>query len=130
VLNDFDGDLTSALKLPYHKAIKALKKFPSIGEPGAEKILLFSKSFPVLALESNGLRVLLRLGFGKEQKNYSATYRSVREAVADEAVDGYDFLISAHQLLRLHGKQLCKNNAPKCEACPLTKYCAYFSAHT
>src|SRR2546428_484908 len=40
VLNDFAGDLTSALKLPLPKAAKALKKFPSIGEPGAEKILL------------------------------------------------------------------------------------------
>ena len=34
------------------------------GEPGAEKVLLFSGSAPVLALDSNALRVLLRLGFG------------------------------------------------------------------
>ena len=129
VLNDFEGELASVLNLPYHKAIKALKRFPSVGEPGAEKILLFCKSSPVLALDSNGLRVLLRLGFGKEQKNYPATYRSVRDAVANEAIEGYDSLISAHQLLRLHGKRICKNTAPHCGECPLTKYCAYFNAH-
>jgi endonuclease III len=128
VLNDFEGNVRTVLKLPYSKAIKALRKFPSIGEPGAEKIMLFCKAFPVLALESNGLRVLLRLGFGKEQKNYSAAYRSVRDAVAPQASDGYDFLISAHQLLRLHGKRLCKNTAPHCDECPLTKHCNYYKA--
>jgi endonuclease-3 len=125
-LNDFDGDLKQALKLPLAKAIKAFKKFPSIGEPGAEKILLFCKAYPVLALESNGLRVLLRLGFGEAHKNYSTAYRSVREAVGVEALSDSDFLISAHQLLRLHGKSLCKTNLPICESCPLTKHCSYF----
>src|SRR6185295_8937841 len=105
VMNDFDGDLSNALRLPFAKAIKAFKKFPSIGEPGAEKILLFSKTYPVLALESNGLRVLLRLGFGEEQKNYSASYRSVREALAGEIGNDCDFLIKAHELFRLHGKE-------------------------
>jgi len=76
-MNEFGGDLGKALKLPLPKAKKALQKFPSIGEPSAEKILLFTRSYPVLGLDSNGLRVLLRLGFGEEKKNYSASYRSV-----------------------------------------------------
>src|SRR6266851_2233227 len=87
VLNDFDGDLAKALRLPFLKAIKELKKFPSIGDPGAEKILLFTKTYPVLALESNGLRVLLRLGFGQVHENYSTRYASVREAVKDQIGD-------------------------------------------
>jgi endonuclease III len=53
VLEEFDGDLRPVLKLPLPKARKALQKFPGIGEPGAEKILLFSRTDPVLALESN-----------------------------------------------------------------------------
>ena len=61
-MDDFAGDLTSALKLPLPKARQALKKFPGIGDPGAEKILLFTRAYPVLGLDSNGLRVLLRLG--------------------------------------------------------------------
>ena len=91
VLNDFDGDLNQALKLSLPKALKALQKFPSIGAPGAEKILLFTKTYPVLALESNGLRVLLRLGFGEERKNYSASYASVQEALKDQIGDDFDF---------------------------------------
>src|SRR5438132_14031953 len=127
-MNDFEGDLKSVLRLPLPKAKQALRKFPSIGEPSAEKILLFTRSYPILGLDSNGLRVLVRLGFGEEKKNYSATYRSVQEAIKDQLKEDYDWLIAAHLLLRQHGKQLCKTNAPLCEKCPVRKSCPYFKA--
>jgi endonuclease III len=125
-MNEFDGDLKQALKLPLQKAKQALRKFPSIGEPSAEKILLFCGAYPVLGLDSNGLRVLLRLGFGEEKKNYSASYRSVQEALADQLKEDYDWLIESHVLLRQHGKELCKTNRPLCDQCPVRKSCAYF----
>lgn len=124
-INEFDGDLRSALKLPLAKAKKALQKFPSIGEPSAEKILLFTGTYPVLGLESNGLRVLLRVGFGEEKKNYSASYRSVQEAIKDQLGDDCAWLIDAHILLRQHGRELCKTSKPLCEKCPVRKNCAY-----
>jgi endonuclease-3 len=129
VLNEFEGDLANALKLPLPKAIKALRKFPSIADPGAEKILLFTKTYPVLGLESNGLRVLLRLGFGQEYKNYSTSYVSVREALADQIGADCDFLIRAHQLLRQHGKTLCRTNNPACGDCPVRRNCHYYATH-
>jgi endonuclease III len=125
-MDDFAGDLTSALKLPLPKARQALKTFPGIGDPGAEKILLFARAYQVLGLDSNGLRVLLRLGFGEEKKNYGATYRSVQDAIKDHLGADYDWLISAHVLLRQHGKELCKTNRPLCEQCPVRNSCAYF----
>jgi endonuclease III len=127
-MNEFGGDLSQALKLPLPKAKQALRKFSSIGEPSAEKILLFTRAYPVLGLDSNGLRVLVRLGFGEEKKNYTATYRSAQEAIKDQLKDDYDWLISTHILLRQHGKELCKTNAPLCEKCPVRKSCAYFKA--
>src|SRR5437660_5742331 len=69
---EFDSDLRSVLRKPLLQAKKALKRFPSIGDPAAEKILLFTRSYPVFSLESNGLRVLCRVGFAEGQKNYSA----------------------------------------------------------
>jgi endonuclease-3 len=119
------GNLKSLLKLPLPAARKALRRFPSIGAPGADKILLACGSGDGLALESNGLRVLLRLGFGEEAKSYSTTYRSVIEAVgADAGRKGGDFL-RAHQLLRAHGQAVCRRTAPDCEACPLEDRCAF-----
>jgi endonuclease-3 len=127
-MNEFGGDLNQVLKLPLPRAKKALRKFSSIGEPSAEKILLFTRAYPVLGLDSNGLRVLVRLGFGEEKKNYTATYASVSEAIKEQLKDDYDWLISAHILLRQHGKELCKTNAPLCEKCPVRKSCGYFKA--
>ena len=125
-LQSFDGDLDKALKLPLAQAKKSLKKFPGIGDPGAEKILLFSKTCAILALDSNGLRALLRLGYGEERKSYSSTYRSAQEAVEDELKRDFDWLVAAHQLLRRHGQQLCKTNAPLCPSCPVSSSCRYY----
>jgi endonuclease III len=121
----FDGDLRPALKKPLPQAKKALKKFPSIGDPGAGNILLFTRSYPVMALDSNGLRVLYRVGFADEQKNYSATYRLVQDAIRSQLPRDYDSLIGAHQLLRQHGQELCKRTKPRCAECPVRTECAY-----
>jgi endonuclease-3 len=125
-LEEFDGDLRPILKLLLPKAKKALQKFPGIGEPGAEKILLFSRTYPVLALESNGLRVLLRLGFGAEKKSYSTTYRLVQKAIEEGLDKDFTWLIEAHLLLRRHGKDLCRRSDPLCDQCPLAADCEYY----
>jgi len=125
-LQEFDGDLDNVLKRPLAQAKKSLKKFPGIGDPGAEKILLFSRTHPILALDSNGLRVLLRLGYGEERKSYWSTYRSAQEAVDDELNKDFDWLIAVHQLLRRHGQQLCKTNEPMCPSCPVRSDCSYY----
>ena len=126
-LEEFGGNLGRAIDETPGKAAKALERFPSIGGPGAEKILLFSRRQKVLALESNGLRVLLRLGYGTTDKNYAAAYRSVRDATRPEWKNDFDWLIAAHQLLRRHGQELCKAAHPRCDACPLRNECAHGS---
>lgn len=123
----FKDDLAAELKKPLAQARKSLKRFPSVADPGADKILMLTRNAPVLALESNGLRVLVRLGFAEEKKSYSATYRGVQQALQGSLPSGYDALISANQLLRQHGQELCKRTRPLCEAgCPLTAECRYF----
>ena len=125
-LEEFDGDMRPVLKLPFPKAKKALQQFPGIGEPGAEKILLFTRTNPVLALESNGLRVLLRLGFGEEKKSYSTTYRLVQQAAVEELDKDFSWMIQAHLLLRHHGQELCRRSEPICDQCPLAADCEYY----
>jgi len=100
-----------------------------IGKPGAEKILLATRTQPVLALDSNGLRVLLRLGYGSEGTRYEKTYESVRNATAGEEEKDFDWLISLHRLLRRHGQTVCRNNRPECEKCPLTRDCDFYMAN-
>jgi endonuclease III len=125
VLEEFDGDLRPILTLPLAKAKKALQKFPGIGEPGAEKILLFTRAHPILALESNGLRALVRLGFTEEQKNYAAMYRQAQKSAVAGLDQDCDWLTSAHLLLKCHGQDLCRRTEPLCDECLLAQTCEY-----
>lgn len=121
----FNDDVDSVLDLPLKQARKELHRFPSIGEPGAEKILLFTRRHKILALDSNGLRVLLRYGFGEQKKSYSASYRSAQAATAGQLPDSFDDLIAAHLLLRRHGQEICRRNDPACPTCPAAPDCRY-----
>jgi endonuclease III len=92
-----------------------------------ELILWEQVASPALALESNGLRALVRPGYAEEQKNYSATYRAVRDAVQGELKRDFDWLIAAHQLLRWHGQEIRQRSTPLCEQCPIRESCDYFT---
>ena len=124
-IQQFAGNLDSVLQLPYDKAKRAIQQFPTIGQPGAEKILMLCGVSAGLPLESNGLRVLERVGYGRAQKNYGATYRSVQEALAGQIPKDAAQLTRAHLLLRYHGKSICRTNRPLCEGCPLADGCAF-----
>ena len=123
VLRVWHGDLAAALALPVAQARKALTPFPMIGEPGADKILLFSRTARLFALDSNALRVLQRLGLITKHADYRTLYRNAQAALAPALNGTYVWLIAASQLLRLHGQTLCKAGAPRCEMCPLQRVC-------
>jgi len=101
---------------------KILRKYPGVGEPLADKILLFNGKQRTLAPDSNALRVLLRLGFGTESKNYASSYKSA-VAAAGELPNAKE----AHILLRRHGQEVCKTKAPRCEVCVVRADCDFYS---
>ena len=120
----FGGDLRTPIREPLGTAKQALRSFPGIGEPGAEKILLFTGRQALLAPDSNGLRVLVRLGLVREEKSYAGTYAASRQA-ATALPPEPRVLQEAHLLLQEHGQTLCKRSAPRCDVCPLGSGCAY-----
>jgi endonuclease III len=123
----WDGDLRIALRLSIPKARKALAQFAMIGEPGADKILVIAKRARLLPLDSNGLRVLRRLGLTPEEKDYRTTYRRAQEVLAPALPKDSDALIAAYYLLRLHGQELCRRSVPQCNRCPLCTHCVFGS---
>jgi endonuclease-3 len=133
----FGGDLQRALgkmmqdeKMPADKRIRrvkaTLKEFPVIGEPGADKILLFARLAQVAAVPSACVAVPQRIRFGAEDKNYSAGYRAAQEAMSAELPETFDARQRAYLLLKRHGAEICKRTKPKCEICPVGGMCAYF----
>jgi endonuclease III len=127
-VEELGGDVAAALDRDPAGARRALRKFPGIGEPGADKILLLSGRVPTLAPESNALRVLARLGVIREEKSYTRTYAAGIEAAARALPLKIPALRRAHLLLQRHGQTLCRRTAPLCDACPLARGCAYAKA--
>jgi len=126
VQKEFEGDLPAALRgLPVSKARAALRKFPNIADPGADRILLFGGISPVPAVPSNCPHVLARIRFGKERENYGRTYKTVQEIVAAEIPATFAARIRAYLLLKCHGQNLCKSSNPKCSSCPIVLSCAF-----
>jgi endonuclease-3 len=139
VKTEFDGNLGAVVKTKMleekknpgsgvRAAKKVLQKFPVIGEPGAEKILLFSNLAPVAAVPSAALGVPMRIYFGGEGKNYAADYRQAREALSADLPEAFPARQRAYLLLKKHGQEICKRAKPKCEICPVIGQCAYFQA--
>lgn len=128
-LEECGGDLDAYLRsVPVARARKLLKEFPAIGDPGADKILLFCGLDARPALESNGLRVLARLGLVEAGASYAATYKAAIASLSEALAHDRGRLVSAYLLLREHGRALCKRTAPHCTACPLDVCCAHAPA--
>lgn len=125
VTEDFGGDLRSALSAT-KDARKALKRFPTIGDPGVDKILLFCADLPVAAVPSNCPHVPLRLGVGVERGSYAASYRSVQQELTRLLPGDAAVMQRAYLLFRHHGKELCHRTAPLCDECPVAPICPYF----
>jgi endonuclease III len=127
VKDQFGGDLGSALSGPLDQARKELKKFPNIADPGADRILLFARIAPIAAIPSSCPQVLVRILFGRERENYGVTYREAQEAIESQIPGNFDARTRAYLLLKHHGQTTCKRTKPKCDQCPVSANCAYFS---
>ena len=125
IKNEFAGDLRASLAGPITKIRKVLRSFPSIGDPGADRILLFAKIRPVAAVPSNCTGVLARIQNGREEKNYNDSYHEAQRMMDSKVTAAFDARIRAYLLLKRHGQELCKRTKPKCEICPVRAVCAF-----
>ncbi len=126
VQKEFGGDLRAGLNgMSLAQVRAALKKFPNIADPGADRILLFGGISPVAAVPSNCPHVLVRIRIGRELENYGRTYSEAQRIIAAEVPATLDARSRAYLLLKQHGQQLCKRTNPKCGACPVAADCAF-----
>jgi endonuclease III len=139
VQRDCGGDLSATLKQSIREeqphpgqgirgARKLLQQFPVIGEPSAEKILLFAKLAPVAAVPSAFVGVPVRLWRGETGTSYSVDYRNAREILSAGLPQSFEARQRAYLLLKKHGQEICKRSTPRCEICPVTGHCAYLRA--
>ena len=123
-LDEADGDLLATLRaVPLARAKKLLSRYPSIGAPGVDRILLFSGIASMPSADSNGLRVLERYGAVAAGQSYAGGYRDACAALLAAFGDDGDALRRAYLVLRRHGKNICRRTAPDCPHCPVRTFC-------
>ena len=122
------GDLRAALMAAPALAKALLGRFPTLGDPAAERILLFCGLAPEAAAPASCLHVLVRLGLCAEGKDFPATYRAARAAIASGVPEDFAARQRAYLLLKAHGHGLCRRSSPRCEPCPVNAGCGYFQS--
>ena len=54
-----------------------------------------------------------------------AAAAALRFVGREQLGDDFDRLLAARHYLRVHGQQLCRRSAPRCDACVLRNDCAF-----
>src|SRR5215467_2800388 len=125
IRDEFAGDLRGSLIGSLKEVRKRLKRFPSIGDPGADRILLFGGIEPIAAVPSNCPYVLVRIQRGREPENYAMTYKQAQHAILREVEKKFVARIRAYLLLKKHGQDVCKRTKPHCDRCAISSACAF-----
>lgn len=113
----YDGELEKILEKGVEKAREDLLEIPGVGPKTADCVLLFSGGFDVLPVDTHVHRTTKRLGLVDEEKDHEGVKESV-ESILDDGRLG-----KAHILLIELGREYCRARNPKCESCPVEKYC-------
>ncbi|MBA2795972.1 endonuclease III [Streptococcus porcinus] len=116
ILAEFDGQIPKT-----HTELEAL---PGVGRKTANVVLGEVYGIPSIAVDTHVARVAKRL-------NISNQDASVAEIEADlmKKVPKKDWVITHHRLI-FFGRYHCLAKKPKCEICPLQKYCLYYKEHS
>ena len=117
ILEEFHGNLTCVLSLPFKEARKTLMQLPGVGPKTADVVLLFCSGKPTIPVDTHVNRVAKRLGLAPANGDYETVRKSLQSLY-----DPKDYL-SVHVLLILLGRKYCKAINPMCKQCIVNMLC-------
>ena len=101
-----------------------LLRIPAIGEYISNAILSFAYNQPVVIVDSNVCRIIVRL-YGLEISGEARRNREIRE-IADEMLTSAQKSRSLNLALIDFGALICKPAKPHCLECPINSSCNYY----
>ena len=104
-------------------ARRALKRFPQLGEAGADRMLLFATDHPVLPVDARVNRVGRRLGYGEASEDFRKSARSVQDGLTRELPPSVETVRRTFLYLSHHAAATCTEADPHCTVCPLLSEC-------
>jgi endonuclease-3 len=101
---------------------EGLMRLPGVGRKTANVILSSAFGQEALAVDTHVFRVSRRIGLAR-----GATPRAVEEDLM-EAVPSSEWAATHHRLI-FHGRRVCVAGRPRCEICPLHRWCDWYREH-
>ena len=97
--------------------IDELQKIPGVGRKSANVIMLEAFGNPQgIAIDTHAKRISNRIGFSKES-DPEKIEKDLLKIIPQE------YYYDVNHLLVWHGRNICNARNPKCEECPINKYC-------
>jgi endonuclease-3 len=99
-----------------------LTRLPGVGRKTANVVLSSAFGTPAIAVDTHVFRVARRIGLA-HGNTPARVEQELMEALPEEA------WASTHHRLIQHGRQVCVAGRPRCEQCPLTRWCDWYHEH-
>jgi len=100
------------------KELEDLENLPGVGRKTANVVLNIAFNKPTIAVDTHVFRVSNRIGLA----NGCSPLEVEKQLLS---VVPNKFKLSAHHLLILHGRYICKAKKPLCYSCPIEKFCEF-----
>lgn len=101
---------------------QALEALPGVGRKTANVVLSTAFGVPAIAVDTHVQRVTNRLALADSDNPLETERQLMRKIPRDKWID-------AHHWFIWHGRRVCVARKPRCEECPLLKYCWYGKSH-
>jgi len=111
--------LAPLTRMPTDRAEEILTNLPGVGRKVAKCVLMYALGRKVLPVDVHVHRLAGRLGFAVK-KRPDTSQDLIEDAVPPNL--RYSFHVNAVA----HGRAICLQRAPRCEICPISKWCAYY----
>jgi len=117
LIEKYDGKLDEILNLPYDEAKKKLITIKGIGPKTADVFLMATKGEQVLPVDIHIFRIMKRLRIACERDDYESLRAKLESEIPPVQ------RAKAHLVLIEFGRRICRARNPKCEECPIKRYC-------
>jgi len=108
IVKDFGGHVPDNLE--------DLLRFPGVGRKVANCVLVYAFGKPAIAVDTHVHRIANRLGWVRT-KTPQDTERKLEKLLPKR------HWLTINELLVSHGKTVCRPIGPKCDACPVFRWC-------
>jgi len=102
------------------KSREELMKLPGVGFKTADVVLMYGHGIPSIAIDTHANRIPKRIGLVDKEANLEEVKRTLESLIPKK-----DWYIVNLGLVQF-GREICRPINPRCNVCPMSKYCDYY----